>query len=40
MGRRKAGYRRLRNLLARVPGSIDLNEIHVECKTLMGSVVH
>lgn len=40
MGRRKAGYRRLRNLLARVPGSIDLNELHVECKTLMGSVVH
>lgn len=40
MGRLKVGYRRLRNLLARVWGSIDLNELHVECKTLMDSIVH
>lgn len=38
MGRLRAGYRRLRNLLARVP--FDLNELHVECKTVLGSVVH
>lgn len=39
MGQLKADYRRLRNRLARVPW-VDLNELHVECKTVMGSVVH
>lgn len=40
MGRLKAYYRRLLNLLARVLCSIDLNELHVEGKTVTGSVVN